>query len=43
VRPGASKLILNSTVRTSAPLGASVMAAYPQALSATLLITPAWT
>ena len=40
---GASKLILNSTVRTSAPLGARVMAAYPHALSAILLMTPAWT
>ena len=40
---GASKLILNSTVKTSAPFGARVMAAYPHALSAILPITPAWT
>src|SRR5258705_13676064 len=37
---GASKLILNSTVRTSAPFGARGMAADPQALSARLLINP---
>ena len=40
---GASRLVLNSTVRTSEPEGISVKAAMPQAVSNAAVMMPAWT
>src|SRR3984957_4891217 len=42
-RAGATRLVLNSTVRTAASSGISEKAAYPQAVSSAVVMMPAWT